>query len=30
VLDGLHRADAVVPCDVPLGLELRLAEIWSG
>lgn len=28
VLDASHRADAVVPCDVPPGLELKLAEIW--
>jgi Uma2 family endonuclease len=28
VLDTAHRADAVVPCDVPAGLELRLGEIW--
>jgi len=28
VLDAAHRADAVVPCDAPPGLELRLAEIW--
>lgn len=25
---GTYRDDAIVPCDVPAGLELRLADVW--